>query len=196
MRATNLSMDFHNSSTQGTENPIAALGAIEWSRLTLLTFVVLQRKNAGVLLAAGRFFLKAYKPFSAEEARHSEMSLSKETSVPKIHHPGVWPIVVGTSDTAPVNERADVRQERGLFSAKCLLRKNEAKSSNPLNPNKKPGDRKTLELTGQQTNQTGKFLEKNKNKTKTNKTPKSTHLTQQNKTNQPKKSCSWLLKYA
>lgn len=73
-------------------------------------------------------------------------------------------MVVGTSDTAPVNERADVRQERGLFSAKCLLHKNEAKSSNPLNPNKKPGDRKTLKLTGQQTDQTGKFLEKNKNK--------------------------------
>lgn len=83
VRATNLSMDFHNSSTQGTENPIAALGAIAGSRLTLLTFVVLQRKNAGVSLAAGRFFLKAYKPFSAEEARHAEMSLSKETSVPK-----------------------------------------------------------------------------------------------------------------
>lgn len=82
-------MDFHNSATQGIENPVAALGAIAGSRLTLFTSVVLQRKNAGASLAAGRFFLKAYKPFSAEEARHAEMSLSKETSVPKNCHPGV-----------------------------------------------------------------------------------------------------------
>lgn len=76
--------------------------------------MVLQGKNAGVLLAAGRFFLNPYKPFSAEETRHTEMSLSKETSVPKPttleSRLSLWMPL-----TLP-SKRTDVRQERGFFS--------------------------------------------------------------------------------
>lgn len=46
------------------------------------------------------FSLKAYKPFTAEETRHAEMSLSKKTSVPRPVTLESSLELLGTFDTA------------------------------------------------------------------------------------------------